>query len=331
MNKESFMVFGAGSWGTALSIQLHKAGNAVFLTSFDETNLSKTKAEKENKKYLPGVRIPEGISIGAINEEAIARSTSILICVKSPGFIKAISLLGATTVNKKIIWATKGFDPDSGSFLSASVENILGEATQEAVISGPTFAEELAIGKPAALTLATKNVLNPGDLAKAMSSDSLRVYTSDDMIGVQFGGGFKNIIAIAAGISDGLGLGANAKAALITRGLEEMKQLGVALGAEEKTFFGLSGLGDLVLSSTDNQSRNRALGGLIGSGQSFADSVAGLGGKPEGVNAIKALVKNEIVTADHPISYSVYQVLYEGLNPAEAAKELMERPIKDEH
>ena len=331
MNKESFLVFGAGSWGTALSIQLHKAGNAVFLTSFDETNLSKTKAEKENKKYLPGIKIPKGISIGVINEEAIARSSSILICVKSPGFIKAISLLGAKTANKKIIWATKGFDPDSGSFLSSSVENILGKTTQEGVISGPTFAEELAIGKPAALTLATKKILNPGALAKSMSSDSLRVYTSDDMIGVQFGGGFKNIIAIAAGISDGLGLGANAKAALITRGLEEMKQLGMVLGAKEKTFFGLSGLGDLVLSSTDNQSRNRALGGLIGSGQSFAASVEGLGSKPEGANAIKALVKNGVVTADHPISYSVYRVLYEGLGPAEAAKSLMERPIGDEH
>ena len=331
MNNESFLVFGAGSWGTALSIQLYKAGNKVFLTSFDETNLSKTKTEKENKKYLPGVEVPEGISIGPISEEAIARSTSILICVKSPGFIEAVSLLGPTMTNKKIVWATKGFDPDNGSFLSGAIEGMLGGAIQTAVISGPTFAEELAMGKPAALTLATKNILNPSRLAEAMSGDSLRVYTSEDMIGVQFGGGFKNIIAIAAGISDGLGLGANAKAALVTRGLEEMKHLGVALGAEKKTFFGLSGLGDLVLSSTDNQSRNRALGGLIGSGQSFSSSIERLGSTPEGANAIKTLVKNKIVTADQPISFSVYQVLYENLSPSEAAKVLMERPIGDEH
>ena len=331
MNNESFLVFGAGSWGTALSIQLYKAGNKVFLTSFDETNLSKTKTEKENKKYLPGVEVPQGISIGPVSEEAIARSKSILICVKSPGFIKTINLLGPAITTKKIVWATKGFSPDNGSFLSDAIEGVLGGAIQTAVISGPTFAEELAMGKPAALTLATKNVLKPGRLAEAMSGDSLRVYTSEDMVGVQFGGGFKNIIAIAAGISDSLGLGANARSALITRGLEEMKLLGVSYGAEEKTFFGLSGLGDIVLSSTDNQSRNRALGKLIGSGKTLNESIDQLGSTPEGANAIKALVRSGAVSKKHPIAYSVYSVLFEGLNPLEAAKRLMDRPIKDEH
>lgn len=331
MNRERFLVFGAGSWGSALAIQLFNAGNEVFLTSFDKKNLLKINTEKENKKYLPGVSLPKGISIGSLCEKEIERATSILVCVKSTGFKDVLTLLGTKASEKKILWATKGFDPSSGSFLSAVAEQTLGKNIQIGVISGPTFAEELATGKPAALTLATRKILDPVGLATSMSGKSLRVYTSKDMLGVQFGGGFKNIIAIAAGISDSLGLGANARSALITRGLEEMKLLGVSYGAEEKTFFGLSGLGDIVLSSTDNQSRNRALGKLIGSGKTLNESIDQLGSTPEGANAIKALVRSGAVSKKHPIAYSVYSVLFEGLSPLEAAKRLMDRPIKDEH
>ena len=326
----SFLVFGAGAWGTALSIQLLNSNNQVFLSSFDEANLNQIKKDRENKKYLPGFRLEKELIIQPFSEKLVEGVDSIIVCVKSPYFKDAVLALKNSLNNKNLIWATKGFDPNSGDLLSSMVAEVITTEANTAILSGPTFAEELAAGKPAAITLATKAIDNSVSLAESMSNESLRVYLSSDPIGVQLGGGLKNIVAIAAGISDGLDMGANAKAALVTRGLDEICALGLLLGASEKTFMGLSGVGDLMLSSYDDKSRNRKLGLSIGGGLSFSDAVKLQNGTPEGAHAIKTLVENGVVNDKHPVLYSVYKVLYSGANSRVVAKELMQRPIKEE-
>jgi glycerol-3-phosphate dehydrogenase (NAD(P)+) len=300
------------------------------LTSFDKNNLREIKQHQENKKYLPGFPLPKEIDVQPYNTALVAQAKSVIICVKSPYFLAAISLLKEAMRNKKLFWATKGFDPETGELFSVVVERALGEKTPYAVVSGPTFAEELAEGRPTAITLATNNIINPDALAKQMSNKSLRVYLSDDPVGVQLGGGLKNIVAIAAGASDGLGLGANARAALVTRGLDEIKLLGKELGGNEKTFMGLSGMGDLILSCTDDKSRNRLLGLSVGKGLSFEEAVKLQNDIPEGAHAIKTLVEKNVVSDKQPIMFAVYQLLYKGLDVKKVAEELMLRPIKGE-
>ena len=330
MFSDSFLVFGAGAWGTALAIQLSRSKQKVVLTSFDKNNLREIKQHQENKKYLPGFPLPKEIDVQPYNTALVAQAKSVIICVKSPYFLAAISLLKEAMRNKNLFWATKGFNPETGELFSVVVERTLGEKTPYAVISGPTFAEELAEGRPAAITLATNNIKNPDALAKQMSNKSLRVYLSDDPVGVQLGGGLKNIVAIAAGASDGLGLGANARAALVTRGLDEIKLLGKELGGNEKTFMGLSGMGDLILSCTDDKSRNRLLGLSIGKGLSFEEAIKLQNSIPEGAHAIKTLVEKNIISDKQPIMFAVYQLLYRGLDVKKVAEELMLRPIKGE-
>ena len=231
---------------------------------------------------------------------------------------------------QKLIWATKGLDPDTGETFSETIKQEMSSLNKTAIISGPTFAEEVAKGKPTAITLASENIQELSGLASAMSSSSFRVYTSNDIVGVQLGGAFKNIIAIAAGASDALNLGANARTALITRGLEEMKSIGISFGAKPETFFGLSGLGDLVLTSTDNQSRNRQLGLLIGSGISLDNAIEKLGTTPEGVHAVKALYNKQALQEGLPIANAVYSILFEGVPAESLVKKLMTRPLKEE-
>ncbi len=326
----SFLVFGAGAWGTALSIQLVKSNNQVYLSSFDETNLCQIQKDRENKKYLPGFRLQKELIVRPFSEKLVEGVDTVIVCVKSPYFKNALLLLKNNLGDKNLIWATKGFSPQNGGLLSSMVADLLGEETKTAVLSGPTFAEELAAGKPAAITLATNKIDNPFLLAELMSNESLRVYLSSDPIGVQLGGGLKNIVAIAAGISDGLEMGANAKAALVTRGLDEVSSLGLLLGASEKTFMGLSGMGDIILSSSDDKSRNRLLGLSVGGGLSLDDAVKLQNSTPEGAHAIKALVENGVVNDKQPVLHSVYEILYLGEKPSVIAKGLMQRPIKEE-
>ncbi len=326
----SFLVFGAGAWGTALAIQLAKSNNKVILSSFDQKNLAQIKKNQENKKYLPGFRIPKEVLVEPLSEKLAKHSESVVICVKSPYFKASLNTLKSDLGDKNLIWATKGFDPESGGLLSSMVFDVIGGLAKTAVLSGPSFAEELAEGKPAAITLATETMDDPVSVAKSMSNESLRIYLSNDPIGVQLGGGLKNVVAIAAGISDGLGLGANAKAALVTRGLDEITSLGLLLGASEKTFMGLSGMGDLILSSSDDKSRNRQLGLAIGGGLSLNDAVKLQKGTPEGAHAIKALVENNALNDSSPVLFSVYSALYSGTKLSTIVKDLMLRPIKEE-
>jgi len=331
MAKESFLVIGAGAWGTALSIRLAKNGLSVTLTSRDKENLSAIKKIKENKKSLPGIKIPESINIEEEIVPCLASSSCILVCVKSTAFKKtAVELSHHINEDQKLIWATKGLDPETGETFSESIKRDLPSLNKTAVISGPTFAEEVAEGKPTAITLASDNIQSLNNLANIMSSSSFRVYTSNDIIGVQLGGAFKNIVAIAVGASDALNLGANARTALISRGLEEMKSIGVAFGARPETFFGLSGLGDLVLTSTDNQSRNRRLGLLIGSGMPLDKAIENLGTTPEGAHAVKALYNKQALHEGLPIASAVYSILFEGVPAESLVEKLMTRPLKEE-
>jgi len=330
MSGDSFLVFGAGAWGTAIATQLSRSNQKVILSSFDKNNLLSIKQSRENKKYLPGFLLPKEIKVSLYENKMMDQVESVVVCVKSPYFFDAVSLFGKTIRNKNLLWATKGFDPETGRLFSELVEETLGKKTPYAVVSGPTFAQELAEGKPAAITLATKNINNPGVLAKQMSNKGLRVYLSDDPVGVQLGGGLKNIIAVAAGVSDALEMGANARAALVTRGLNEIKLLGQKLGGNEKTFMGLSGMGDLMLSCTDDKSRNRLLGLSVGSGLSFKEATKLQGSIPEGAHAVKTLVEKNIVTIEQPIMFAVYKLLYGGLDVKKVAEELMLRPIKGE-
>ena len=331
MAKESFLVIGAGAWGTALSIRLAKNGLEVSLTSRDKENLSEIRKTKQNKKYLPGINIPESINIKDEILPCLANSSSVLLCVKSTGFKKiAAELNNHMGPEQKLIWATKGLDPDTGETFSETIKREMPSLNKTAIISGPTFAEEVAKGKPTAITLASENIQERSGLASIMSSSLFRVYTSNDIVGVQLGGAFKNIIAIAAGASDALSLGANARTALITRGLEEMKSIGVSFGAKPETFFGLSGLGDLVLTSTDNQSRNRRLGLLIGSGMSPDKAIEELGTTPEGVYTVKALYNKQALQEGLPIANAVYSILFEGVPAESLVNKLMTRPLKEE-
>ena len=331
MAKESFLVIGAGAWGTALSIRLAKNGLEVSLTSRDKKNLSEIRKTKQNKKYLPGINIPESINIKDEILPSLANSSSVLLCVKSTGFKKiAADLNNHMRPEQKLIWATKGLDPDTGETFSETIKREMPSLNKTAIISGPTFAEEVAKGKPTAITLASENIQELSGLASIMSSSLFRVYTSNDIVGVQLGGAFKNIIAIAAGASDALSLGANARTALITRGLEEMKSIGVSFGAKPETFFGLSGLGDLVLTSTDNQSRNRRLGLLIGSGISPDKAIEELGTTPEGVYTVKALYNKQALQEGLPIANAVYSILFEGVPAESLVNKLMTRPLKEE-
>jgi glycerol-3-phosphate dehydrogenase (NAD(P)+) len=331
MAKESFLVIGAGAWGTALSIRLAKNGLEVSLTSRDKENLSEIRKTKQNKKYLPGINIPESINIKDEILPCLANSSSVLLCVKSTGFKKiAAELNNHMRPEQKLIWATKGLDPDTGETFSETIKREMPSLNKTAIISGPTFAEEVAKGKPTAITLASENIQELSGLASIMSSSLFRVYTSNDIVGVQLGGAFKNIIAIAAGASDALSLGANARTALITRGLEEMKSIGVSFGAKPETFFGLSGLGDLVLTSTDNQSRNRRLGLLIGSGMSPDKAIEELGTTPEGVYTVKALYNKQALQEGLPIANAVYSILFEGVPAESLVNKLMTRPLKEE-
>ena len=331
MPHSSFLVFGAGAWGTALSLQLNKSGNKVFLSSFDETNLSKIASKRQNEKYLSGIKLPDEIHVSSLTQDILSKVDCVVICVKSPYFKKALSLLSHASPSFKVLWATKGFDLESGALLSEIVSKHYGKGIEHGVLSGPTFAQELSLNKPSAITLATDTIKDPSSLASKMSNESLRVYISTDPIGVQLGGSLKNIIAIASGISDAMKMGANARAALITRGAEEMRALGKEMGANEKTFSGLSGIGDLVLSATDDQSRNRQLGMHIGGGGTLDSFKEIYNGIPEGAHTVSALVNAGMVNDDQfPIITRIYKIIFEGMSAKEAGMELMNRPLRFE-
>lgn len=329
---DSIAVLGAGSWGTALAVQLAKAGGPTSLWGRDTAALLEMAAARINPRYLPTVRFPASLAVEPDLARVVRQHRNLLVCVPSQAFRQTIAgmapHLGPAS---RIAWASKGFEQASGKLPHEVARELLGADIPLAVLSGPTFAREVAAGLPAALTVASPDARFAEELALRISDQRFRAYTSTDMIGVEVGGAVKNVIAIGAGISDGLKFGANARMALINRGLAEMTRLGVALGARAETFMGLSGMGDLVLTCTDDQSRNRRVGLLIAGGRSAAEAAREIGFVCEGVFAAQAVWRvASRLGVDMPICEQVYRILHEDVSPGDAVAALMSRALRPE-
>lgn len=333
MNTASMTVIGAGSYGTALAITLARNGHQVVLWGHDPKHIQKLQQERSNQVFLPGVSFPDSLSLETDLKSAVEASLNILIVVPSHVFGDVLKQIQPyLQPGSRIIWATKGLERDTGRLLQDVAREVLGNEIPLAVLSGPTFAKELAAGMPTAISIAATDSQFGDELQQLFHcGKSFRVYKNPDMIGVQLGGAVKNVIAIGAGISDGMGFGANARTALITRGLAEMSRLGAALGADPSTFMGMAGLGDLVLTCTDNQSRNRRFGMMLGNGVSVAEAEKEIGQVVEGyrnTKEVKALAERAGV--EMPITEQIYQILYCHKNVLEAAQALLGRATKDE-
>jgi glycerol-3-phosphate dehydrogenase (NAD(P)+) len=324
-------VLGAGSWGTALAILLGHNGHDVRLWGHLPEAVEALKRERENKEFLPGVLLPDNIRPEADLEHALHCVDEVLIVVPSHAFCSVVSQVSPLVdEGTGISWATKGFEPGSQRLLSeVAAEQIPGHDL--AVISGPTFAGEVARCLPTAITVAASTQRHAERMADLLHAPWFRAYTSTDMVGVQVGGASKNVLAIAAGIADGLGFGANTRAALITRGLTEIMRLGVHLGGKTETFMGLAGLGDLVLTCTDNQSRNRRMGLALAEGLTIEQARQRIGQEVEGVHTAQEVYRlAQRYGVEMPISHQVYSVLYQALDPKLAVNNLLERRQKPE-
>ena len=328
-NKESLMtVIGAGSYGTALAIALSRNGSPVTLWGHNSKQMNHLEAIRENQYYLPGIRFPESLVIEADLATAVSHSDNILVVVPSHVFGDVLAQLKPFLTDKsRVCWATKGLEHDSGRLLQEVAESVIGKDHQLAVLSGPTFATELANGLPTAISVASPDISFAEELQEIIHcSKSFRVYINRDFTSVQLGGAIKNVIAIGAGISDGMGFGANARTALITRGLAEMCRLGVSLGSRPENFMGMAGLGDLVLTCTDDQSRNRRFGLALGKGKDVMKAQEEIGQVVEGYKNTKEVwLLAQRMKVDMPIVEQIYAVLYDNKEVEKAAKALLSR------
>ena len=331
-NNKPIAVLGAGSWGTALAISLSKGGKETLLWGRDAAQISTFDSVRCNIRYLPDVSFPDALKVSSDLQDTVSRAGDIIVVVPSHGFRGLLDTIKPyLSGSQRVAWATKGFEAGSGKLLHQVAEDVFGLDHPFAVISGPTFANEVARGLPTAVTVASNDKDFADFLANRLHTETFRIYTSDDIIGVEVGGAVKNVLAIAAGISDGLNFGANARAALVTRALAEIMRLGTDLGAKPETLMGLTGLGDLILTCTDNQSRNRRLGLALGQGKSLEIALSEIKQVVEGVQTAREV--HELATSrgiDMPIIHSVYMILYEGMKPSEAVHELLSREQKPE-
>lgn len=287
----------------------------------------------ENARYLPGASFPPNLVATPDLKQCLDGARDVLVVVPSHGLRDTLTKIRPMLdADSRVCWATKGFELHSGKLPHQVAAEVLGKARPVAVLSGPTFAKEVGAGLPTAMTIAANDGAFADALAKALSSNNFRAYTSDDMIGVEVGGAVKNVLAIAAGMTDGLGFGANTRVALINRGLVEMTRLGIALGAKKETFMGLACMGDLVLTCTDNLSRNRRMGLALASGMSIEEAKKEIQQVVEGVLAAEAVKEvADKLGIEMPICYQVYRILYEGSAPREAVEALMSRELKPEN
>jgi len=326
-------VIGAGSWGTALALLLARCQQDTLLWSGEPGHAQAMAKSQSNEAYLPGIPLEPRITPSDNFEEA-ANASRLVLAVPSHAFRAVLTQLKEHLPRDKrcyICWGTKGFEPDSSLLLSDVFEEVMDENAVPAVMSGPSFAGEVARGLPSALTVAAANDDNACAVAAWFRDAQTRVYTSTDLRGVQLGGAIKNVMAIAAGISDGLGFGANARAALITRGLTELARLGEALGGRPETFMGLTGLGDLILTCTDDQSRNRRVGLAIGRGEDVTTALETIGQEAEGLNTARELFrKSQALDVEIPISEQVYRIVFEKLDPKLAVTALLSREARPE-
>lgn len=329
MDKKTIAILGAGSWGTAVAVHLSKIGHRVLLWTHNPQHAAHMAETKSNPRYLPDINFPKSLIPSNDLDQCMSKADYVIIAVPSHAFAELIAKIKKPP--KGLTWITKGIDLGSNQLLSQLVVQRFGAFFPLAVISGPSFAKEVARFLPTALTLAGNNLEYQKQIQALMHHHNIRVYFSDDLIGVQVCGTVKNVLAIGCGISDGLGYGANAKAALITRGLAEMSRLGLSLGAHADTFLGLAGVGDLVLTCTDDQSRNRRFGLLLGQNISMAEAEKQIGQVVEGKNnaaQVCALAKQNQI--EMPICEQINALLQGKISAKQAAHNLMSRPPREE-
>lgn len=324
-------VLGAGAWGSALAISL-SARHQISLWTKAPDHASEMDKHRTNQNFLPGYALPQSLKITAILNEALNAADLALIVVPIVGLRETLRAIVACKIKVPIIWGCKGFESDTSKLPHQVVEEEYPAILPYCgVLSGPSFAEEVAQGLPTALTLASKDADFSSKIAVELHSSRLRIYTSQDVVGVETGGAVKNVITIAAGISDGIGFGHNARAALVTRGLMEITRLGLGLGGSMKTFMGLAGVGDLILTSTGDLSRNRQVGLMLAEGKSLNDILNELGHVAEGVHTARSVLQlGHQLNIEMPITQAVCSILHEGLSARNAVEVLLNREQKTE-
>ena len=333
------IVLGAGAWGSAVAMSAaqHPARHAVTLWARDAAQAQSMRAQAQNARYLPGIALPPALSVVDDDFRALLPGADLVIVATPMAALRGM-LLALRGCTAPVAWLCKGFEAvpagaNSASFglLAHEVQAQVAPVLIAGVVSGPSFAQEVALGQPTALVAASAHAAVRDALVNAFHSPSVRVYANEDIVGVEVGGAVKNVLAIATGLCDGLALGLNARAALITRGLAEMTRLGLALGARPDTFMGLSGLGDLVLTATGDLSRNRRVGMLLAQGQTLAQAVESLGHVAEGVYSARTVVQRaQTLGVDMPIAEAAVALLDGRLQPAEAVARLMGRGPRGE-
>jgi glycerol-3-phosphate dehydrogenase (NAD(P)+) len=329
VNAFNITVLGAGAWGTALAVHF-SSRHPVSLWTRSASHAHDMAASGQNALYLPGIAFPPALRVTQDFNAALQDADLVIAAVPSGAMRGLLAQVAGRHNATPLIWVSKGFEPGSGKLLHQIVDELLPD-TPCGVLSGPSFAIEVATGLPTALTLASHHAHITSEIAHRLHGGTLRIYTSDDVTGVELGGAIKNVIAIAAGISDGLGFGHNARAALITRSVAELTRLGLALGGHLETFMGLTGVGDLILTCTGDLSRNRQVGLRLAKGESLEDILANLGHVAEGVTTapeVLRLAKQHDV--DMPITRAVHRVLYEHVPARQAVEELLHRDQKAE-
>ncbi|MBA3581486.1 MAG: NAD(P)-dependent glycerol-3-phosphate dehydrogenase [Gammaproteobacteria bacterium] len=329
----NILVLGAGSWGTALAKLLTENNVETYLWTRDAAQAADMRTQRRNLKYLPEIVLPDALHISDDLNSVIQTSDIILFALPCAAFRDVLTQHAQIIKNKKgLVWACKGLEQNSLKRLDEVAREILGEQIPLATISGPNFAGEVARRVPTATTVAASSYVFAEQIVSYLHNDWFRAYSTDDLIGVQMGGALKNALAIAVGIADGLGLGANTRAALITRGLAEIVRLGVAMGGRTETFLGLAGMGDLVLTCTDDQSRNRRFGKLLAQGYTVEKAIHEIGQAVEGYKtAQSAHLLAKQLQIDAPIIEQTYQVLFENKPAQNAVRALLTRDPKPEH
>ena len=330
---EKIAVLGAGSWGTALATLLARHGHTTVLWGRDAAVIEAIDQRHENPRYLPGIPLPESLRASTDLAATVAGADWILVVVPSHAFAETVRALAPLRpAGAGVAWATKGFEPGSGRFLHEVAREVLGPDVPLAVVTGPSFAKEVTLGLPTAITVHGDDEAFSQQVADAMHGPAFRAYTGDDMVGAELGGAMKNVLAVATGVADGMQLGLNARAGLITRGLNEMLRLAAAIGGKPETLMGLAGLGDLVLTSTGDLSRNRRLGLALGRGQSLPDAVKEIGQVVESVQTADEVMRQaDRHGIDLPISKAVQSVLHGELSPSEGLQQLLAREQKPEY
>jgi glycerol-3-phosphate dehydrogenase (NAD(P)+) len=330
---DTLAVLGAGSWGTALASLAARNGLATTLWGRDAPIVEAIDRAHQNPRYLPGIELPAALRATTDLATAVAGCSWVLVVVPSHAFTETLHLLKPLLpAGAGVAWATKGFEPGSGRFLHEVAEDVLGADVPLAVVTGPSFAKEVALGLPTAVTVHGADAGFAQVVADALHGPAFRAYTGNDMVGAELGGAMKNVLAVATGVADGMELGLNARAGLITRGLNEMLRLAAAIGARPETLMGLAGLGDLVLTCTGDLSRNRRLGLALGRGQQLQEAVRQIGQVVESVQTADEVMR----LADRhgielPISAGVRAVLHEDTTPVDALRQLLGREQKPEY